>query len=455
MHRRFALLLALAVSAASLSGCVALKSVGGVQQDVVGKLRLTLVICKVDGGATINHPGCAYQSNGGEGGTTVSQLLLGFRAPAGTSAPATVLGTTNDPAPKQLTFARSAGYEAELSRLLPLDAGLRWIGYLADAYTYAGGANGTPARELSVAVDLGLPSGPDGGPFVGPFSVTPVVGARGVDAGMGMPASRPVACGDSLFAISGGGTICVDSPVAANVGFPYNFATRDYGIVAGRATASPGQTVTLPFGVRGAGALPAGLTATLAAATNLPGATVAPSQPTAALSNGSNTRVTVPVAIPKKAGPGVFDVTLTGKLANGQTRVGTAKLTVRDRQAPVLSALKAKPKRFRAATRKRPKRGTTISFAFSEVGTVRVVVERCSKRARNRRTGKRTGRCVRFKAMKGAFTKPGVKGANSFRFKGRLRGKALKAGPYRLKVTPTDAASNRGEAVRARFAIRR
>jgi hypothetical protein len=218
--------------------------------------------------------------------------------------------------------------------------------------------------------------------------------------------------------------------------------------------------VSLPFNVRGAGALPAGLTAVLSASTTLPGAgAVTPSVASAALSNGSDTRVTVPVAIPKAAGPGVFDVTLTGRLDNGQVRTGVAKLTVResqnpvrDRKKPVLSNLKVKPKRFKAATKKRPKRGTNVSFTLSEPASVRMTVERCAKRAGKRKRG----RCVRWKSLKGALVKPGVQGANNkIRFNGRLRGKALKAGGYRFALTPTDAAANRGETRRAAFVVRR
>jgi hypothetical protein len=128
-----------------------------------------------------------------------------------------------------------------------------------------------------------------------------------------------------------------------------------------------------------------------------------------------------------------------------------AKLTVRDRQKPVLSKAKAKPKRFKAATRKKPKRGTNVSFTLSEAASVRMTVERCAKRAGKRKRG----RCVRWKSLKGALVKPGVQGAtNKIRFNGRLRGKALKAGGYRLVLTPTDSASNRGLARRVAVVVR-
>ena len=176
-----------------------------------------------------------------------------------------------------------------------------------------------------------------------------------------------------------------------------------------------------------------------------------PSVASAGLANGSDTRVTVPVAIPKKAGPGVFDVTVTGRLENGQARTGVAKLTVRDRQKPVLTKVGVKPKRFKAATRKRPKRGTSASFALSEAASVRLTVERCAKRAGKRKRG----RCVRWRALKGGLTTAGVQGANKVRFNGRLRGRALKPGGYRLVLTPKDGAANVGKAARATFAVRR
>lgn len=202
--------------------------------------------------------------------------------------------------------------------------------------------------------------------------------------------------------------------------------------------------------MRVAGNPGAGKVATLTASTNLPGATAKPSAGSVALTANGTSRVTVPIAIPASAGPGTFDVRLTAAITGGQVRSSVARLTVRDRQRPVLSKLRVKPKRFRPASKARPKRGTTVSFSLNETASVRLVVERCSKRA-----GKKRKRCVRFKATKGAFTRQGAPGANAFRFNGRVRGKALKRGPYRLAATPTDAAGNGGATVRARFDVRR
>lgn len=456
MVKRLGALVALCVSTVALGGCVSIQSISSEQQDIVGKLRLTLMVCAsgFDDGdgppdANEDHPGCFDQGNSSTSAFgDPAQLLLGMRVPVGTGVPETI-STTPTPAPPAsgtIVLRRSTSYESELQAAAPAAAGSVWVGYLSDPYAFDDGPDETVAQSSQVVVDLALPPTADGGPFVGPIAVRPVVGSRLVNASY--PASDPVECGTNAFQISAADNgVCVDSPSAAQVTTSFNFQTRDFGVLAGRATASPGQTVSLPFNVRGAGALPAGLTATLSAGTSLPGAgVVKPSVPTAALSNGSDTRVTVPVTIPKKAGPGVFDVTVTGRLDNGQTRTGVAKLTVRDREKPVLKKLKARPKRFKAATRRKPKRGTNVSFTLSEAASVRLTVERCAKRKR--------GRCVRWTALRGGLTKPGVQGANKIRFNGRLRGKALKAGGYRLVLTPTDGARNVGKPVRSAIAVR-
>lgn len=470
MLKRLVALLALMVSAVLLSGCVSIQSISSEQQDIVGKLRLTLKICASgadDGpGGDEDHPGCfdpgnsGFQAGKGPGGVQLAlpaatQTLFGIRVPVGTGVPS-VLSATPTPAPPavgSIVLRRNASYEAALQAKVPAPSGSVWVGYLSDRYAFDDGGVDVAAQSVNLSIDLDLPPGDSGGPFVGPLAVRPVVGVRAV---AGFPDDAPVECGDDPFKAqiaSNAPTICIDSPSSAVVsGTPQQFQTRDFGVLAGKATASPGQTVTLPFNVRGAGALPAGLAAAFSASTALPGAgAVAPSVGSAALSNGSDTRVTVPVTIPKNAGPGVFDVTVTGRLDNGQTRTGVAKLTVRDRQKPVLSKLKAKPKRFKAATKKKPKRGTNVSFTLSEPASVRLTVERCAKRAGKRKRG----RCLRWKALKGGLTRAGAQGPNTLRFDGRLRGKALKAGGYRLVLTPKDGAANVGKAARVAFAVRR
>jgi hypothetical protein len=448
MLKRVGSVVALLVSMVVLGGCVSIQGVSSEQRDVVGDVRVTVTVCAVDRNAPVNNTGCAWLTNSDTDALPSSgQLLLGLRAPVGAGSPASTTGTTNEAVPRSVVLMRDGSYETELERLVPAGDGRMWVGYRSAVFDYQPAPNGDPARTVAVAIDLSLPRSSDGAPYIGPLAVVPVAGVRTVAPAA---ANDPVACGTNPYQLAGG-TICIDSPLTPSIDAANQFPTRDFGVLAGKATASPGQTVMLPFNVRGAGALPAGLTAGLSASTALPGAgAVTPSVASAALSNGSDTRVTVPVAIPKVAGPGVFDVTLTGRLDNGQARTGVAKLTVRDRQKPVLSKVGVKPKRFKAATKKRPKRGTNVSFTLGEPASVRMTVERCAKRAGKRKRG----RCVRWKSLKGALVKPGIQGANKIRFNGRLRGKALKAGGYRLVLKPTDGAANVGKVARAAIVIR-
>ena len=55
-------------------------------------------------------------------------------------------------------------------------------------------------------------------------------------------------------------------------------------------------------------------------------------------------------------------------------------------------------------------------------------------------------RCARYRALSGGFTDQGVAGPNSFTFSGRIGGRALRPGRYRL-LAKTGTSSN------CRFAI--
>jgi hypothetical protein len=107
--------------------------------------------------------------------------------------------------------------------------------------------------------------------------------------------------------------------------------------------------------------------------------------------------------------------------------------------------------------------GTKISFTLNEAATVRFTVTRrakgrkvnkgkktvCAKPTRKNR--KRT-RCTRVVTLKGSFSRNGVAGKNSFHFTGRLRGKKLKPGRYRLVATPT-AGGKKGKPTSSGFRI--
>jgi hypothetical protein len=109
-----------------------------------------------------------------------------------------------------------------------------------------------------------------------------------------------------------------------------------------------------------------------------------------------------------------------------------------------LSKLLISPSSFLAArngpTIARKVFGATVRYVVSAASQVRFQVQRA---ARGRRSGHRCrahgqGRkCTRWVTAKhGTFTRPSAEGANAFHFSGRLHGRRLKPGRYRLVATP-------------------
>jgi hypothetical protein len=130
-----------------------------------------------------------------------------------------------------------------------------------------------------------------------------------------------------------------------------------------------------------------------------------------------------------------------------------------------LQSLTITPKAFRpvnaggaivSARRRKPKVkvGTTVRYALTAAASVTFEVERALK---GRRVGKKCKKptpanrarkkCIRFKARKGGFTHDGAGGNNSFKFSGRVKGRALPTGRYRLLAKAGDSVK------RARFRI--
>jgi len=121
----------------------------------------------------------------------------------------------------------------------------------------------------------------------------------------------------------------------------------------------------------------------------------------------------------------------------------TASFKIVD-ELPVLSKLKLKPKRFRPRDKGKSivkKGGARVSYKLSTSGRVRFKVER-------RKSG-------RFVKVKGKFVHKAKAGRNRFRFSGRLRGSALKAGRYRLVAQARDAAGTKSNFARRKFKIKR
>jgi hypothetical protein len=90
-----------------------------------------------------------------------------------------------------------------------------------------------------------------------------------------------------------------------------------------------------------------------------------------------------------------------------------------------------------------------VSFTLSEPGAVRFTVERPGKGrkvsgrcVKQRAANRRRPACKLWSALKGSAARAGLKGANRVTFRGRMGGKTLKPGSYRLIVRVTDAAKN-------------
>jgi hypothetical protein len=97
-----------------------------------------------------------------------------------------------------------------------------------------------------------------------------------------------------------------------------------------------------------------------------------------------------------------------------------------------LTGLRVKPNRFRPARRG----GAKVSYRLNRAAVVVFTVQR------------RKGR--RFTNVRGSFKQAGRRGADALRFSGRIAGKRLRPGRYRLVAKPRG-----GAAARARFSVRR
>jgi hypothetical protein len=155
----------------------------------------------------------------------------------------------------------------------------------------------------------------------------------------------------------------------------------------------------------------------------------------------------------------------TRQIYTGQSTIcpggASATATVALDTLPALGRLSLKNRAFAVASarRTRVRRGTRIRYMLSEAARVRFTIQRrlvgrrvrgnCKPKTRRNRS---RPRCVRFKRV-GAFAAAGRTGANSTRFSGRLRGRRLPAGRYRVTAMATDPAGGKSLARTAAFRI--
>jgi hypothetical protein len=124
-----------------------------------------------------------------------------------------------------------------------------------------------------------------------------------------------------------------------------------------------------------------------------------------------------------------------------------------DRTAPSIGGLAMAPAAFRAAARGPTLSravGTRLRWRLSEAATVTFRVQRAAKGrrvggrcVRQSRRNRARRRCTRYVTLRGSFRRTGAAGANRARFSGRLRGRKLKPGRYRLLAEARDRAGNK------------
>ncbi|MCW3066364.1 MAG: repeat protein [Solirubrobacterales bacterium] len=171
------------------------------------------------------------------------------------------------------------------------------------------------------------------------------------------------------------------------------------------------------------------------------------------------------------AGPHAATLTVTGPCGHADTTVASFAVGPKspttapppppaaDKTPPVISHLVGSPSRFKAVGAKTAaKRGTVLRFSLTEAATVKLAIVREVKghkvggKCRSRGHGPR---CTITKTVT-TLAAAGARGANAVAFTGRVRGRALPAGTYRVVATATDASGNRTtHSVKTRIAVLR
>ena len=238
---------------------------------------------------------------------------------------------SRQPAPRPSLFNDSPSYAAELQRLTPAPAGRKWVGYLSAVTNYS---DTSGPQNAPVSLTLTLGQGQDGSPFVGPLSATIVLGGRQVIAAI--PGTRPVVCLNPDITkpfLERHAPACE----AGHLQRRHLRALDDHArpgdpLGGGDRQRRAGSLASVPFTLRYAGTATATANFNLSATTSLPNATVAVTPGALAPASNSDNQALVAVGIPAGARAGTYDVTLTAKLANGQTRTRIGKLTVTGRR---------------------------------------------------------------------------------------------------------------------------
>jgi CSLREA domain-containing protein len=141
--------------------------------------------------------------------------------------------------------------------------------------------------------------------------------------------------------------------------------------------------------------------------------------------------------------------------AEGTTTGADQTFTTLDKIKPVMSLLRVLPGLFHRT------KGATLSFKLSEPATITFRVDRVLRGVRRHGScvvRKRRGRgrpCTRYVQVPGTFSLAGAEGTNTHHFDGRVGGRLLFPGAYRLRASPRDNAGNVGKTVVAAFRVLR
>jgi glucose/arabinose dehydrogenase len=158
---------------------------------------------------------------------------------------------------------------------------------------------------------------------------------------------------------------------------------------------------------------------------------------------------------------------VTAANADGNARAVSAKVRVVKPAPPRLSALRISPTEFNPARSgpsvvRNGKRGTIVTFRLDEPAIVTVIVRRVRRGRmirgrcqRGTRSHRKAQHCTLWSAVRGSFRITGRRGSNRLRFTGRIAGRTLAPGGYRLILRARDRAGSLAKPARARFSIRR
>ena len=152
--------------------------------------------------------------------------------------------------------------------------------------------------------------------------------------------------------------------------------------------------------------------------------------------------------------------------SGGQQIPVQATIDVAAPTAPSLTGLSLRPKTFAAAKRgasaartKRVRVGTTVSYTLSDAATTTFTVQKAVKGKRvggkcvaAKRANRRKPSCTRYVSLRGSFARAGQAGPNQLRFTGRLRGRKLAPGRYRLTASAKNA-NGSSPSVQATFKV--